>query len=96
VRDTAPHFNFWYVREQIFHPGGRSRRVKLRLSLGRGGGTGADALEAEAWRRAVDGVPEPLVSGGKVVRNDDGQPLAIRRYSDSLIFAPPGWPLSLN
>ena len=22
----------------------------------------ADALEAEAWRRAVDGVPEPLVS----------------------------------
>ena len=32
----------------------------------------ADALEAEAWRRAVDGVPEPLVSSGKVVRDDDG------------------------
>jgi hypothetical protein len=28
----------------------------------------ADALEAEAWRRAVVGVQEPLVSGGKVVR----------------------------
>jgi hypothetical protein len=47
----------------------------------------ADALEAEAWRRAVDGVPEPLVSGGKIVRDDDGQPLAIRRYSDTLMLA---------
>ena len=47
----------------------------------------ADALEAEAWRRAVDGVPEPLVSAGRVVRNDDGQPLAIRRYSDNLLLA---------
>jgi hypothetical protein len=47
----------------------------------------ADALEAEAWRRAVDGVQEPLVSGGKVVRDDDGQPIAIRRYSDALMIA---------
>jgi hypothetical protein len=45
----------------------------------------ADVLEAEAWRRAVDGVPEPLFSVGKVVRDDDGQPLAIRRYSDTLL-----------
>jgi hypothetical protein len=47
----------------------------------------ADALEAEAWRRAVVGVQEPLVSSGKVVRDDDGQPLAIRRYSDALMLA---------
>jgi hypothetical protein len=47
----------------------------------------ADALEAEAWRRAVDGIPEPLVSAGRVVRDDDGQPLAIRRYSDNLLLA---------
>jgi hypothetical protein len=47
----------------------------------------ADALEVEAWRRAVEGVPEPLVSSGKVVRDDDGQPLAIRRYSDNLLLA---------
>jgi len=47
----------------------------------------ADGLEAEAWRRAVDGVPEPLVSAGRVVRDDDGQPLAIRRYSDNLLLA---------
>jgi hypothetical protein len=45
----------------------------------------ADALEAEAWRRAVDGVREPLVSGGKLVRGDDGQPLSIQRYSDQLL-----------
>jgi hypothetical protein len=47
----------------------------------------ADALEAEAWRRAVVGVQESLVSGGKVVRDDDGQPIAIRRYSDALMLA---------
>jgi len=32
-------------------------------------------------------VHEPLVSSGKVVRDDDGQPLAIRRYSDNLLLA---------
>jgi hypothetical protein len=32
----------------------------------------ADALEGEAWHRAVVGVPEPLVSAGKVVRDDAG------------------------
>lgn len=47
----------------------------------------ADALEAEAWRRAVVGVQEPLVGGGKLVRDDDGQPIAIRRYSDTLMLA---------
>jgi hypothetical protein len=47
----------------------------------------ADALEVEAWRRAVAGNPEPLVSAGKVVRDNDGQPIAIRRYSDALMLA---------
>jgi hypothetical protein len=46
----------------------------------------ADALEAEAWRRAVVGVPVPLVSGGKVVRDDEGQPLLIRQFSDPLLI----------
>jgi hypothetical protein len=49
--------------------------------------TAADALEAEARRRAVIGVLEPVVSAGKVVRDDDGQPIAIRRYSDALLLA---------
>jgi hypothetical protein len=47
----------------------------------------ADGLEDEARRRAVEGVPEPLVSAGKIVRDDDGQPIAIRRYSDPLLLA---------
>jgi hypothetical protein len=47
----------------------------------------ADRLEDEARRRAVEGVPEPLVSAGKIVRDDDGQPIAIRRYSDPLLLA---------
>jgi hypothetical protein len=46
-----------------------------------------DGLEAEARRRAVTGVLEPVVSGGRVVRDDDGQPIAIRRFSDSLLLA---------
>jgi hypothetical protein len=46
-----------------------------------------DRLEDEARRRAVEGVPEPLVSGGKIVRDGDGQPIAIRRYSDALLLA---------
>ena len=44
-------------------------------------------LEDEARRRAVDGVPEPLVSAGKLVRDDDGQPISVRRYSDNLLMA---------
>ena len=47
----------------------------------------ADRLEDEARRRAVEGVPEPLVSGGKLVRSDDGQPIMVRRYSDNLLLA---------
>lgn len=46
-----------------------------------------DRLEDEARRRAVEGVAEPLVSGGKLVRDDDGQPIAVRRYSDNLLLA---------
>jgi hypothetical protein len=49
--------------------------------------TAADRLEEEARRRAVEGVQEPLVSAGKIVRDDDGQPIAIRRYSDTLLIA---------
>jgi hypothetical protein len=46
-----------------------------------------DRLEEEARRRAVEGVTEPLVSAGKLVRDDDGQPIAVRRYSDHLLLA---------
>ena len=47
----------------------------------------ADKLEAEAWRRGVDGIEEPIISLGKVVAGEDEKPLTIRRYSDTLLLA---------
>jgi hypothetical protein len=32
-------------------------------------------------------VQEPLVSAGKLVRDDDGQPITVRRYSDNVLLA---------
>jgi hypothetical protein len=49
--------------------------------------TAVDRLEDEARRRAMEGVPEPLVSAGKLVRDDEGQPIVVRRYSDHLLLA---------
>jgi hypothetical protein len=49
--------------------------------------TAVDKLEAEARRRAIEGVPEPLVSAGRLVCGADGEPIAIRRYSDNLLLA---------
>jgi len=46
-----------------------------------------DRLEEEARRRAMEGVAKPLVSGGKLVRGDDGQPITVRHYSDNLLLA---------
>jgi hypothetical protein len=40
---------------------------------------------AEAWRRGVEGLSEPLVSAGKLVRDEDGHPMTIQRYSDVLL-----------
>ena len=45
-----------------------------------------DRLEDEARRRALEGVPEPLVSAGKLVRDDEDKPITVRRYSDSLLL----------
>ncbi len=47
----------------------------------------ADALTREGLRRAINGTPEPVVSDGKVVRDDEGQPISVQRYSDSLLHA---------
>jgi hypothetical protein len=44
-----------------------------------------DALEAEARRRALEGVPRPLVSSGKLVRDDGGAVVYVREYSDRLL-----------
>lgn len=44
-----------------------------------------DLLESEARRRAAEGVEQPLVSGGKLVRDDDGKVVTVRRYNDRLL-----------
>ena len=44
-----------------------------------------DVLEAEARRRALEGVEQALVHGGKMVRDDEGHPVTVRRYSDNLL-----------
>ncbi len=44
-----------------------------------------DLLEQEARRRALDGVAEPLMGGGKLIRDDDGRVMTIRRHNDRLL-----------
>jgi hypothetical protein len=46
-----------------------------------------DALEAEARRRAMRGVSRPLVSAGKIVKDDDGNPIIVHEFSDTLMLA---------
>jgi len=45
-----------------------------------------DRLEEEAWRRAVEGFEEPVVSAGKLVRDENGNAVMVRRYSDMLLI----------
>ena len=47
----------------------------------------ADMLEAEAWRRALEGVAEPFVRSGKPVFDPTtGEAITVRRYSDALLM----------
>jgi len=46
---------------------------------------GTDILEDEAWRRAVKGNVEPIVSMGKVVYGKDGEMLTVTKTSDPII-----------
>jgi hypothetical protein len=43
----------------------------------------ADRLEAEAFRRAVDGVDEPLI--GRIAKDQDGIITHVKKYSDGLL-----------
>lgn len=50
-----------------------------------------DAIRGEIWRRAIQGVEEPVVSVGKLVYVEDEKekgkmkPLTVRKYSDNLL-----------
>ena len=48
--------------------------------------TAIDALEGEARRRAYDGVDEPVVYRGTISTDEKGQPVTVKRYSDTLII----------
>ena len=43
-----------------------------------------ELLEAEIDRRAFKGVEEPIIQGGKVVKDKNGNPIMRKRYSDVL------------
>ncbi|WP_162993539.1 hypothetical protein [Asaia bogorensis] len=44
-----------------------------------------DLLEAEARRRAIHGYEEPLLYGGRLVCDAEGNPVTRTRYSDGLL-----------
>lgn len=44
-----------------------------------------DAIRAEIYRRAVTGNTEPLMSNGRVVKNEAGEIQYVQKYSDSLL-----------
>ena len=44
-----------------------------------------DLLEAEAWRRALEGVAQPLLKAGQPVLDANGDAITVRRYSDPLL-----------
>ena len=45
------------------------------------------SLEQKSFLLAYEGVLEPVVANGNILRDDDGNPIAVRRYSGSLLLA---------
>ncbi|WP_428394161.1 hypothetical protein [Lichenicoccus sp.] len=65
----------------------RARDKNFALALDEAMDDAADMLEAEAWRRAFEGVAQPVIKGGKLVCDPTtGETLMVRRYSDSLLM----------
>lgn len=44
-----------------------------------------DALEDEAYRRAVDGVDEPVVTARGLIYDENGEILTIKKYSNDIL-----------
>ena len=49
--------------------------------------TATDRLKREAWRRAHDGYQEPVAYKGQIAIDEQGNPVTITKYSDSLLLA---------
>ena len=64
----------------------RDRDLAFRAAWDMALDAAADVLEAEARRRALDGVESFVVNRDGVVRHE-GEPLRVRRYSDALLLA---------
>jgi hypothetical protein len=47
--------------------------------------SGTDLLEDVAWKRAVTGSAEPVVSMGRIVLGKDGEPLTVHKTSDNIL-----------
>lgn len=45
-----------------------------------------DLIEAELFRRAMHGDKEPVVSMGKVVRDDEGEVMTVTKRSDAILM----------
>jgi len=43
-------------------------------------------LEAEADRRGLEGIDDIVVQGGKIVKDDEGEPLIKKKHSDNLLM----------
>lgn len=48
--------------------------------------TAVDSLEGEARRRALEGIDEPVVYQGTISTDEKGQPVTVKRYSDTLLM----------
>lgn len=59
---------------------------RYAVAFGQAHEVALDLLEQEARRRAVVGVREPYVHGGKVVTDSNGEPLIRTTYSDTLLI----------
>jgi hypothetical protein len=76
----------WSVRHAAVHAGRHWRRFytlrdrdeTFAAEWADAVGAGTDVLEHEAFRRAVDGVTEPIYQGGELVGH-------VQRYSDKLL-----------
>lgn len=45
------------------------------------------SLEQKSAQLAIEGILEPVVVDGKIPRDDEGNPIGVRRYSNSLLLA---------